>query len=578
MTVRAAVSAAVPFAAVVFCMTAAAGTVHSQLPPAEGVSAAAFDYLDDVPASAARGVVVLVPGCNGDGAALLEDRDWADFASSNKFILAALTFKSEIDDLKNEKGYYATEKGSGKIAESAIRALGPRLPVVMYGFSGGAHFTASFAERSAKFLRGWCAASFDAENRLEPVKSLSSGHAPPGIVACGSEDNTRVGGALSYFYAGRELDRKWTWVEIDGIAHSRDQRFETFVRNWFAVVLKGGAKGTWVDISGGDAPAGEPVPKTLKCWLPSESLRSSWAALMVDAGGGKVVEHMVYTGLKGYEKFTMFLRMPSSGAAPKGVLCLCLLGRSVGAIRARVESAQGPFFDFAESRDFAVVAWGSHRLWDRARNYDELSDAEARKIERNFESVGTAWESGVKWFAQRYNLPTGGFLMTGSCGAGQFVQRLALRKPKLFLAVHMNIPGSFGRPRKGGEDVLWCITTGERLEIGYENSLAFFADMRKFGYPVVYKAYPGVSHLIKSPKSTELALAVFDYALKEAERAPAKSGRPGTVDWRKTFFKSPAYVADIVNQNVLKAQDADAVPEEYRIPIPAELVRIWLEK
>ena len=44
--------------------------VHVDLTPAPGITTAAFDYRKDVPVSEASGIVVLLPGSNGNGAFL----------------------------------------------------------------------------------------------------------------------------------------------------------------------------------------------------------------------------------------------------------------------------------------------------------------------------------------------------------------------------------------------------------------------------------------------------------------------------------------------------------------------------
>lgn len=37
------------------------------------------------------------------------------------------------------------------------------------------------------------------------------------------------------------------------------------------------------------------------------------------------------------------------------------------------------------------------------------------------------------------------------------------------------------------------MTTGE-LEAGYQRSLRFYGECRKLGYPIIYKAIPGLGH------------------------------------------------------------------------------------
>ena len=556
-----------------------ADVVHLDLPPAEGVTSAAFDCLSDVPAKSAKGLLILVPGANGNGAAMLAEPAWADFARANGLMLGALSFTSDSELLTAGDGYYDTAKASGRIAVEAIRKAGADgLPVYLYGFSGGAHFTASFVENFPERIAGWCAASFG-ERQQNPVNAaLSAGRAPPGILACGSDD-PRIGKMIAHFHRGRELGRRWTWIEVPGLAHARHPALEDFVRAWFAARVKAPkAPGIWVDISSAeDASHSADTAKTLLAWLPDADLRPRWAALTRKLTQG-VIEHCVKLKAKDYPQLTLFLRLPANGERPRGVLCLCTLADNAGEVREQIRNGKDGWFRFADDRQLAILGWGSHNLWDPTLNWDELPRDRAQAINATFDAVATGWSNGVRWFAQRYGIPENGFLMTGSCGAGQFVQRLALHKPDRFLAVHANIPGSFDIPTRDAKTVLWCLTTGERLAGGYERSLKFFATVRKLRYPIVYKAYPGVSHHESSAKTIGLAQACFDFALRECERATRlNGGRPTKPDW-EDLFASAADIADIRNQLVFPVDDYSCIPLEFRMLLPGDLKDVWLEE
>lgn len=558
---------------------AAGAVVHVDLPTAEGITSAALDYLDDVPAKSAKGLLVLAPGFNGNGAQMLAEPAWADFARDRRLVLSALSFVSEPALLEDGGGYYDTTRGSGRIATDALRRIGAGgLPVFLYGFSGGAHFTASFAENFPAHLAGWCAASF-AEKKSGAVNAaLSAAQAPPGIVACGAED-PRLGKAVSHFHRGRELNRRWTWIEVPGLAHARHPELESFVRDWFAALLaKPRAPGLWVDIgSAEDAAHSATTAKTLLAWLPDAALRERWAAICRKRTQG-VIEHCVKLKARDYPQLTMFLRLPADGGKPAGVLCLCTLADSPSEVREQIRNGKGPWFRFADERNFAIVGWGSRNLWDPTLNWDELPRDRTKALDACFDIVAAGWDSGIRWFAQRYGIPETGFLMTGSCGAGQFVQRLALRRPERFLALHANIPGSFDVPTRGGKSVLWCLTTGERLAGGYERSLKFFATVRALRYPIVYKAYPGVGHLEGTAWATTLAKACFEFALRECELATRRNGgRFAKPDW-EDVFASADEIADIRNQSLFPIDDYAAIPLEFRMLLPGRLGSIWIRE
>ena len=290
-----------------------------------------------------------------------------------------------------------------------------------------------------------------------------------------------------------------------------------------------------------------------------------------------LVEHTVKTKLKNYEQLTLYL-LPPSGGKIEGVLCLSLLSKEPGDVRAQLlgtaeHRSPKRALLFAAQRNLAVVAWGAHRLWDPSRNWDELSRAEAKKADADFDLVANAWDAGINYFVKNHGLPPSGYLMMGSSGAAQYAQRLALRRPERFLAVHAHIASSFDVPVKKGASLLWCVTTGEN-ELGYARSRKFFRAARDLYYPIVYKAYPGLGHE-GNAKVTALGFACFDYALKEYERATKlNGGKPTTPDWADIFSSSPS-VADIFNQAVYSKFDYLCVPVEFRMLLPEPLLGAW---
>lgn len=101
----------------------------------------------------------------------------------------------------------------------------------MYGFSGGAHFTARFAEWKPERVGSLCAYAagwWDFPRRLK--KDF------PAIIACGEKD-IRLKACFDYFTWGRKLGRKWTWIKLADTGHSHSAQLDKFVREYFACVL-----------------------------------------------------------------------------------------------------------------------------------------------------------------------------------------------------------------------------------------------------------------------------------------------------------------------------------------------------
>ncbi|MDD2710435.1 MAG: hypothetical protein PHV34_20845, partial [Verrucomicrobiae bacterium] len=176
-------------------------------------------------------VLVLCPGCNGSGERLVCSSVWQKFARENRLGLMGISFASpsKFHTADSGRGYYHASQGSGQTLLDAIdRIYGKDLPVLLYGVSGGAHFTSRFEEWKPERVRAWCA--YSAAWWDEPKKNPAS---PPGIVGCGDYDASRYGVSLIYFKQGRALGKPWLWVSLPKIGHASTGPFEEFVRAWF---------------------------------------------------------------------------------------------------------------------------------------------------------------------------------------------------------------------------------------------------------------------------------------------------------------------------------------------------------
>ena len=99
---------------------------------------------------------MLAPGMNTDGALFLKEAPWMDFAKRNNLGVIALNYSSSEEDLyQNRKGYYRPEQGSRQALLNEIkRVYGKDLPIVLYGFSGGAQFVSRFVDCALAFVIG----------------------------------------------------------------------------------------------------------------------------------------------------------------------------------------------------------------------------------------------------------------------------------------------------------------------------------------------------------------------------------------------------------------------------------------
>lgn len=254
----------------------AAGDVETlRLEPAPNMTRAELHYVKTI--ANPKAVLVLCPGANGSGEGLIRQNAWLEFARENKLGLIGLSFASPETAIHDGTGYYYASKGSGeKLLEGIKKIYHKDLPILLYGFSGGAHFTSRFEEWMPQRIIAWC--TYSAEWWDNPVKSNFN---PPGIVACGDQDE-RYGASLIYFKQGRAAGKPWLWISLGNVGHAGSSRLDEFVRNYFATVLDVRIKKTEiVDIDLKkvmQASEAQAIP-SITGWLPSDKLFNLWCAV-----------------------------------------------------------------------------------------------------------------------------------------------------------------------------------------------------------------------------------------------------------------------------------------------------------
>jgi hypothetical protein len=235
-----------------------------RLPLIPGMTRAELKH-DTLPPQCA-GILLLCPGFNQDGEYLIREQGWRDLAKKHQLLLVALSFASKEGDLSSsvQRGYYYVEKGSGKVLLDGLKKIaGKELPISMFGFSGGAHFTHRFVYKNPTKVKVWCAYSFGWF--AEAPKAVSA--KPPGIFVCGLKDE-RLASTRNAFLSARRAQWRAAWLGVPNSGHSVVPGAATQVRQFFEDVLsmKSTDSGHWVDI-----------PKTngfeklsVKSWAPGK--------------------------------------------------------------------------------------------------------------------------------------------------------------------------------------------------------------------------------------------------------------------------------------------------------------------
>jgi hypothetical protein len=265
----------------VFGVETELGTLEMR--PGLDMTRAELRYVKTV--SSPRAALVLCPGANATGENLVLSPFWQEFATEHQLALVGLSFASPKDAIHERRGYYYyASKGSGEVLLEGIRRIyGRDLPLILYGFSGGAQFASRFEEWMPEKVIAWCAYSagwWDLPSR-NAVAAPSGFLRPPGIVACG-EDDPRYGASMIYFKQGRAAGKPWLWISLAHTAHSASSVLDDFVAKYFAAVLSWhDQKSLWVDIDLKKVISSEEaasVPSQAG-WLPSDALLEAWSKI-----------------------------------------------------------------------------------------------------------------------------------------------------------------------------------------------------------------------------------------------------------------------------------------------------------
>jgi hypothetical protein len=224
-------------------------------------------------------LLVLCPGCNGNGRDWIVNATWQKFASDHNLNLVGISFASDVSLLKSGRGYYYARLGSGQLLLDGINQVyHQEIPLLLYGFSGGAHFTSGFVEWRPDKVIAWCAYSAGWWD-----KPLSNNIRPPGLVACGENDD-RLGASLLYFKQGRALEKPWLWLCAPKTGHSIYLPVEDFIRHYFAFILRNkqsDSLGEWVDIDLKERAEQDQLKSqpSVTGWLPDSQLFSEWSEI-----------------------------------------------------------------------------------------------------------------------------------------------------------------------------------------------------------------------------------------------------------------------------------------------------------
>jgi dienelactone hydrolase len=283
-----------------------AQTFDISLPPGQNFEEADFRLWHPEDPGSLRGVLVLVPGSNGDGRAQVEDPIWRALANKHGLALLGVHMTDKRHEQMFIERYVDVKSGSGAALLAALDGLAeesqhPELseaPLLFWGMSAGGQFNYEFAlwkpERVLAFIvnKGGIYYSAQASEAAQQV---------PGYFFIGETDLEFRNDIIAGIFAiNRRAGALWALAVEPGVAHevagSKDMAamfFDELIP--MRLPRTGGDPGLRpLDRATGFIadpksltiqPAAE-APRTTypTSWLPTETLARAWRELL---GGGK---------------------------------------------------------------------------------------------------------------------------------------------------------------------------------------------------------------------------------------------------------------------------------------------------
>ena len=269
-------------------------TLDEAVPPGSNYDKAEFRLWIPADTPRARGVLVLVPGSNGDGRPMAEDAFWQDFAGRHKLAIVACRFTDKPHDLGFIEDYVNVSKGSGQALMTAMSAFAAKsshpevatAPIMLWGMSAGGQFNYEFAawkpERVLAFVVNKGGIYYSA---LVPAAARSV----PALLFVGDKDLAfRTNTIVGLFAVNRRAGALWALVTEPGTAHAVGRSREMgamFFEDVMAMRLSDAGLRPVPDKAGfiGDLTAAtfqpvatSPAPTVPTAWLPTERIAKVW--------------------------------------------------------------------------------------------------------------------------------------------------------------------------------------------------------------------------------------------------------------------------------------------------------------
>ena len=206
-------------------LTIKAAILDDSIPSGKNFDKAAFRLWYPDQSKTIKGVLVLVPGSNGDGRGMVSDLFWQELAVKQNFALLGCYFTDRLHEDMEVEAYANAKEGSGQalltvLTEFAKKAGFPELadaPLVLWGHSAGGEFNYEFVnwkpERVIAFVVNKGGFYFTALGSKQ-ARNV------PGIIFTGEKDlQSRKDILKGIFSINRRVGALWTFAEEPGAGH-----------------------------------------------------------------------------------------------------------------------------------------------------------------------------------------------------------------------------------------------------------------------------------------------------------------------------------------------------------------------
>ena len=272
-------------------------------PPGTNFERAEFRLWLPAEAALVRGVLVLVPGSNDDGRAMVDDPVWRAFAVRQRLAVVACHFADRHHDQDFIEDYVYAAHGSGQALLDALtrlsrRAQHPELadaPLLLWGMSAGGEFNYEFTawkpERVIAFVVNKGGIYYTA-------LTSKAARAVPGLLFTGGLDlGSRTDTIKGLFALNRRAGALWALTEEPMAGHIVGRSRELSLVYFEALLpLRLAEQGpqlrALIPASGflGNVkerefrPADESAAAEANtAWLPSEQAAKAWRAVVTDS-------------------------------------------------------------------------------------------------------------------------------------------------------------------------------------------------------------------------------------------------------------------------------------------------------